>query len=110
MNIKSNQIPISYNKLNFKGNLASTPTKFKADKYLQEGLYDNAISEYQKALTFDFQNSEIKLNIGKSYAFSNQFTQAIGYLENYVKESHPSCEIYFIDGKQEIYPYIFVAE
>ena len=31
-------------------------------------------------------------------------------LENYVKESHPSCEIYFIDGKQEIYPYIFVAE
>ncbi len=31
-------------------------------------------------------------------------------LEKYVAEKHPSSEIYFIDGGQEIYPYIFVAE
>jgi len=31
-------------------------------------------------------------------------------LEAYLTEKHPSAEIYFIDGGQEIYPYIFVAE
>ncbi len=31
-------------------------------------------------------------------------------LEKNIRESHPDEEIYFIDGGQEIYPYIFVAE
>ena len=31
-------------------------------------------------------------------------------LDAYVKEKHPDAEIYFLDGGQEIYPYIFVAE
>ena len=31
-------------------------------------------------------------------------------LENYIKENHPNAEVYFIDGGQEIYPFIFVAE
>lgn len=31
-------------------------------------------------------------------------------LEAYLKETHPSAEIYFVDGGQEVYPYIFVAE
>lgn len=31
-------------------------------------------------------------------------------LERNIRESHPDEEIYFIDGGQEIYPYIFVAE
>ena len=31
-------------------------------------------------------------------------------LEEYLKENHSSAEVYFIDGGQEIYPYIFVAE
>lgn len=31
-------------------------------------------------------------------------------LEAYLKENHSDAEIYFINGGQEIYPYIFVAE
>ena len=31
-------------------------------------------------------------------------------LEAYIAEKHPSVEAYFIDGKQEIYPYLIVAE
>lgn len=31
-------------------------------------------------------------------------------LEKYLNTNHPSAEVYFIDGGQEIYPYIFVAE
>ena len=31
-------------------------------------------------------------------------------LENYLLENHPEAEVYVIDGGQEIYPYIFVAE
>ena len=31
-------------------------------------------------------------------------------LEQFIKEFYPSVEHYVIDGKQEIYPYIFVAE
>ncbi len=31
-------------------------------------------------------------------------------LEAYLSEKHPETEVYFIDGKQDIYPYIFVAE
>ena len=31
-------------------------------------------------------------------------------LEAYLSENYSSDEIYFIDGGQEIYPYIFVAE
>ena len=31
-------------------------------------------------------------------------------LEAYIAEKHPSIEAYFIDGKQEIYPYLMVAE
>ena len=31
-------------------------------------------------------------------------------LEAYLNENYPSAEVYFIDGGQEIYPYIFVAE
>ena len=31
-------------------------------------------------------------------------------LEEYILESHSDIEVYFINGGQEIYPYIFVAE
>ena len=31
-------------------------------------------------------------------------------LEDYLRENHPDAEVYFIDGGQDIYPYIFVAE
>ena len=31
-------------------------------------------------------------------------------LDAYVKEKHPDAEIYFLDGGQDVYPYIFVAE
>ena len=31
-------------------------------------------------------------------------------LEAYIAENNPDAEIYFVDGGQEIYPYIFVAE
>ena len=31
-------------------------------------------------------------------------------LESYLGENHPDAEAYFIDGGQDIYPYIFVAE
>ncbi len=31
-------------------------------------------------------------------------------IERYITENHPSAEVYFIDGGQEIYPYIFTAE
>ncbi len=31
-------------------------------------------------------------------------------LEGYLYETYPDAEVYFIDGGQEIYPYIFVAE
>ncbi len=31
-------------------------------------------------------------------------------LERYIGEAHPSIELYFIDGGQEIYPFLFVAE
>ncbi len=41
-------------------------------------------------------------------ADSNQQERA--ELEAYLSENHSSSEVYFIDGGQEIYPYIFVAE
>ncbi len=31
-------------------------------------------------------------------------------LENYLKEEYPFSEVYFVDGGQDVYPYIFVAE
>lgn len=31
-------------------------------------------------------------------------------LESYLKEKHSLAEVYFVDGGQEVYPYIFVAE
>ena len=31
-------------------------------------------------------------------------------LEAYLAEKHPDAEVYFIDGGQDIYPFIFVAE
>ena len=31
-------------------------------------------------------------------------------LESYLQKTQPAAEVYFIDGGQEIYPYIFVAE
>ena len=31
-------------------------------------------------------------------------------LQQYLSEKHPSSEVYFIDGGQDIYPYIFIAE
>ena len=31
-------------------------------------------------------------------------------LEEYVRATYPEIEIYTIDGGQEIYPYVFVAE
>jgi len=31
-------------------------------------------------------------------------------LGKHISESHPDIEIYVLDGGQEIYPYIFVAE
>lgn len=33
-----------------------------------------------------------------------------GELEGYIRETYPDAEVYFIDGGQEIYPFIFVAE
>ena len=31
-------------------------------------------------------------------------------LENFCKENYPASEVYFIDGGQEVYPFVFVAE
>ena len=31
-------------------------------------------------------------------------------IEAYITEKYPSIEVYFIDGKQEVYPYLIVAE
>ena len=31
-------------------------------------------------------------------------------VEKYVNEIHPDVEAYFIDGGQEVYPFLFVAE
>jgi dihydroxyacetone kinase-like predicted kinase len=31
-------------------------------------------------------------------------------LTAYIEENHPDVEVYFIDGGQDIYPFIFVAE
>jgi dihydroxyacetone kinase-like predicted kinase len=31
-------------------------------------------------------------------------------LESYLAEAHPDIEVYFVDGGQEIYPYIIIAE
>ena len=31
-------------------------------------------------------------------------------LEDFVNEKYPDDEVYFIDGGQDIYPFIFVAE
>ena len=31
-------------------------------------------------------------------------------IESYINSNHPMAEVYFIDGGQEVYPYIFVAE
>jgi len=31
-------------------------------------------------------------------------------LEAYILAKHPTVETYFIDGGQEVYPYLFVAE
>lgn len=33
-----------------------------------------------------------------------------GELTEYISQKHPDAELYYIDGGQEIYPYIFVAE
>ena len=33
-----------------------------------------------------------------------------GTLDSYLRENYPSAEVYFVDGGQEVYPYIFVAE
>ena len=31
-------------------------------------------------------------------------------LENYIRKAYKWAEVYFIDGGQEVYPYLFVAE
>ena len=31
-------------------------------------------------------------------------------LAAYLAEAHPDAEVYFIDGEQQIYPFIFAAE
>ncbi|MBQ9132506.1 MAG: hypothetical protein IJX62_08575, partial [Clostridia bacterium] len=31
-------------------------------------------------------------------------------LESFCKETYPTSEVYFINGGQEVYPYVFVAE
>ncbi len=33
-----------------------------------------------------------------------------GALEAYIRATHPDAEVYFIEGGQEIYPYIFIVE
>ena len=29
---------------------------------------------------------------------------------NYIEENHPEAEAYYVDGGQEVYPYIFICE
>ena len=51
------------------------------------------------------------LAVGKTYYFS-VFTEIteLCTLKDKIEATYPSAEIYFIDGGQDIYPYIFVAE
>ncbi|MBQ6702818.1 MAG: DAK2 domain-containing protein [Clostridia bacterium] len=37
-------------------------------------------------------------------------TEECSALEEYLRTAYPSAEIYFVEGGQEVYPYIFVAE
>ncbi|MBQ7968560.1 MAG: DAK2 domain-containing protein [Clostridia bacterium] len=52
-------------------------------------------------------NSKFMLTI--FYGQDSNFDEC-AELEAYMKENHPSAEIYFVDGGQAIYPFIFVAE
>lgn len=54
----------------------------------------------------DFEDHEICILIGGSQASG----EGLGQVKAYIETKHPHCEIYEIDGGQEIYDYIIVLE
>lgn len=71
----------------------SEPTRSAA----AHGLVDKLLADGDKFMLTVF--------CGKDASIEESST-----LEAYVAKTYPSVEIYFIDGGQEVYPYLFVAE
>lgn len=60
-----------------------------AELYLTYGRYDEALFEYNKASSLDFENLEIRLKIAKVYAKKNFIAKAFEELKK-LKTEHPN--------------------
>ena len=73
--------------------VTSRPSRLEA----AEALADHILGGPEKAILTIFRGKDAG-------------TEECGSLEKYIEEKYPDIEMYVIDGGQEIYPYILVAE
>lgn len=71
---------------------SSSYLKSKADEYMQNGNFERAIEYYQSALNSDPYNTDIHLNLAKTYGFNNQYKEAIPHLQAYLNRNPEDIE------------------
>ena len=71
---------------------SSSYMKSKADEYLQNGNFERAIEYYKSALNADPYNTDIHLNIAKTYGFNGQYKEAIPHLQEYLNKKPEDIE------------------
>ncbi len=70
-----------------------------ANKYFKNRLYENASENYLNALAYDSNNAVILQRAGETYKELKDYTQAILFLENALKnlkDSHHKLDIYLL--------------
>ncbi len=89
-------------------------------KHIQNGNYMGFVGKEVVVLSDDRDDAARKLTdyvLAKPDAFlltvfygKDVTTEAAKALENYCREKYPDMEIYFVNGGQEVYPYIMTCE
>lgn len=67
--------------------------------YLDQGEYDNAVIEFNRALEIEPQNPNVLINLGKCYLFKSEPEDAARCLEEAVAVAHEYADAHFFLGK-----------
>ena len=77
----------------FAGSLSANTAKMRADEFLKDGLFQDAIKWYQKSLQIDYSDIDAHLSIGKTYSYNGQYKEAIPHIKEYLKAKPKDIEI-----------------
>ena len=69
-----------------------------ADIYFEKGLYNLAITNYQKSIHINPNNEQLHYKLGKTYYEARQYPEAVSYLDQAIRINPTYAQAYHLLG------------